>query len=248
MRRWVLGLAGALVGLAALAWLSAWWVSEPLPQGEQGPAADALARALQQAVDLPAWRETAAVHWVFMGRHTHTWDRTRDLVRVQWDETEVVMDVGGEAGCAFRQGQRQTGEALRDLLDEAYARFINDSFWLNPLGKLFDPGVERRLVEWRGEQALLVTFTQGGLTPGDSYLWLRGESGRPRAWRMWTHLPLDGLKASWEDWVQVSTGAWIATRHAVGPFDVDITDLSVGDQPGALEGVQGDPFARCPAL
>ena len=40
----------------------------------------------------------------------------------------------------------QSPEDAQKAIDTAYAYWINDSFWLNPLVKLFDDGVERALL------------------------------------------------------------------------------------------------------
>ena len=67
-------------------------LDEPLPTGQTGAGADALARQIQSAVDIAAWQQTGAVRWTFAQRH-HLWDRRRGLARVQWDNTEVQLDL-----------------------------------------------------------------------------------------------------------------------------------------------------------
>ena len=86
-------------------------------------------------------------------------------------------------------------------------------------------------------------YTSGGLTPGDAYLWQLGEDGLPSAWRMWTsNLPRGGMRASWESWVELATGARVATRHELALGRVDITDLDGAATLGELE-PGPDPFA-----
>jgi len=59
-----------------------------------------------------------------------------------------------------------------------------------------------------------VTYTSGGSTPGDSYLWLLEDSGKPRAYKMWTSiLPIQGLEASWSDWTTTESGAQLPLGH-----------------------------------
>ena len=81
--------------------------------------------------------------------------------------------------------------------------------------KLFDPGVERRLVTLEnGDDALLVTYTTGGSTPGDSYLWILDDNGKPKSFKMWTSiLPLKGVEASWNDWITTKSGGQLPSCH-----------------------------------
>jgi hypothetical protein len=90
--------------------------------------------------------------------------------------------------------------------------------------KLFDPGVRREIVAPPegdpGEKALLISYTSGGVTPGDRYLWLVPAEGPPVAWRMWTSIfPIQGIRVSWEGWQQLSTGAWVSTKHHLPGLD-----------------------------
>lgn len=242
-RRWLRWAAIAL-GVAVLGCVVTGLVlHRPRPEGGEGEAADALARRMQQAVELEAWERTGAVQWTFAGSREHLWDRERGLTRVRWDEHEVLLRPGDRSGRAFTDGREVKGEARRELLDEAHAAWTNDAFWLNPLPKLFDPGVRRELVERDGDsEALLVTFTSGGRTPGDSYLWIPDTNGKPKAWRMWVSiLPIGGLRTSWEGWKELETGALVATRHTFGPISLELTDVRGAESLEAL--APDDPFA-----
>jgi hypothetical protein len=240
-RRVLLGLA-LVLGVALLG--GALLLRHGRPAGVAGPAADELARALERSVDRAAWDRTLAVRFSLGGRYQHLWDRRRGLARVHRDDTEVLLDLGKRDGRAFRGGRELQGQERERLVARAYAAWVNDTFWLNPLGKLFDDGVERLLVEEGGGQALLVQYRSGGLTPGDAYLWLPGEGGRPRAWRLWVSvIPIGGVEASWEGWTRLPTGAWIATRHRMaGVIPLEITGLSGAATLAELE-PGPDPFA-----
>jgi len=68
--------------------------------------------------------------------------------------------------------------------------------------KIFDPGTERRIVNYKNKEALLITYTRsGGTTPGDSYLWILNEKFLPTSYKMWTRIiPIGGVSATWSDW------------------------------------------------
>lgn len=237
--------AGILLGsLLLLGLLAAWILHEPLPKGRSGPAADALARKMLAAVDAAAWDSTAVVQWTFAGRHHYLWDKERDYCRVQWSDREVLLDLNTITGKAREGGQWLEGEAASEEVQRAWSFFANDSFWLNAVVKAFDPGTTRRIVPLEdGTEGLLVHYSSGGVTPGDSYLWILDEDGRPRAWKMWVQvLPIGGVTATWEEWTTLATGAKIATAHRNALFELRITDVRGAASPEAF-GLETDPFA-----
>jgi len=151
--------------------------------------------------------------------------------------------VSGEEAARIGLVTRVCEDPLDAALDTAWRRWINDSFWLNPVVKAFDEGVARSVARVDGRDALLLQYRSGGVTPGDRYLWLLDENGLPRAWRMWVSIiPIGGLEASWEGWTRLSTGALVATRHQMGPKRMEIRDVAGAETLSAL--VSGaDPFA-----
>lgn len=236
-----------LLGLVALGLVGLYFVlRHPLPEGRPGPEADALARALVASVDGDAWARTGAVRWTSPRGTQHLWDRARNYHQTVHDGQEVLVDLGRHAGRVFRGGREVTGDEARRAVEAAWALWANDSFWLNPVPKVFDDGVRRSVVTMDdGTRALLAQYASGGVTPGDSYLWIPGRDGRPRAWRMWVKiLPVPGLEVSWEGWTRLSTGAWVSTRHSLGGIlPLRLTNIRAAPTLGEL--VPGeDPFAR----
>jgi hypothetical protein len=214
-----------------------------LPSGQPGPEADALAHRIERAVNIEAWNRTGAVRFSFLGLHHYLWDRQRNLARVRFGDCEVLLAPDKVEGRAKCKGVPLEGEERTQAIDKAYKYFINDTFWLNPLGKLFDPGTSRALVQEKGRPALLLSFASGGVTPGDRYLWIVDEHGRPRAWRMWAKvLPIGGLPTTWEGWTTLPTGAQVATDHQLfGLHAPRISGLAAAQTLAELE-PGPDPF------
>jgi hypothetical protein len=237
----VAALLGALVAWAALS-------NEPRPTGAvEGPEADALARRMLEAVHQDAWKDTGAVRWDFSGRHQLLWDRKRHLARVQWDGKEARLDVWTRQGKAWEDGVELQGDEAQAVVEQAYAWWVNDSFWLHPMERFFDPGVTRALTKDElGRPALLVSWAQGGVTPGDAYLWSVGEDGLPARWKMWVSvLPIGGVEATWEGWTTLASGAKVSTLHKLGPLDVALK-VEAAKNLSDLE--PDDPFCVLPKV
>lgn len=229
-----------ILGILAVV-LLVYSMNEPRPEGRPGPEADALARSMEAAVNKEAWDRTGAVRWSFFEQHHYVWDRERGLVELRWGDSRALFRTADQSGRVWSEGVEQSEEDATEALRTAYAYWINDSFWLNPVAKLFDEGVERSLVELEdGRDALLVSYTSGGVTPGDAFLWIPGPDGMPAAWRMWAQvIPVGGIEVTWEGWKELSTGAKVSTEHeGWGRLMTFITDVEGAEN---LEALGVDP-------
>ena len=225
----ILKIVGILIGLlVVIAIITGIFLHEPLPQGQSGPKADALAQKMLDALNVKAYTETRFLAWSFRNNsHHYQWDKELNLVVIRWDENEVELDLNRthQSNC-FVDGAEVTGSSKDKLIKTAVEKFNNDSFWLVAPYKIFDKGVTRRIVALPQGEALLVTYTQGGSTPGDSYLWLLNENGFPNAYKMWVDILLiGGLEASWDDWLVSETGAFLPKTHQFGPMVFDMGDV-----------------------
>ncbi len=243
LRTWAKRLLVVLLTLVAIGVAAGVALNKPRPVGTPSPEADALARRVEEAVRADRWRATGAVRWTFFG-HEHLWDKERGFIQVQAGSLRVLLRTADQTGVAFRDGQALRGEELRDALDKAWGFFCNDSFWLNPAVKLFDEGTTRSIVEVEGEQALLIEYGSGGVTPGDAYLWLLSPDGTPREWRMWVGiLPIGGVSTPWQGWVALETGARVSTQHGDGLLGFRLGDVRGAETLSVLVGSE-DPFAQ----
>ncbi|HLF62335.1 MAG TPA: hypothetical protein VI603_01180 [Saprospiraceae bacterium] len=215
--------------------------NKSIPRGVVGPEAEAITDSMLAAVNCDAWERLRYVAWSYQGKRHYVWDKLYNLVEIRYRDVRVLLNLNTIDGIVWKKGERRTIEKKRKCIAEAWKFWCNDSFWLNPICKLRDGGAVRRLVSMDDDQrALLVTYTRGGLTPGDSFLWIT-EKYVPTEWRMWVRLlPIRGLKATWEQWTIIED-VRISTRHHIGPYRIVIEDLRSGRHHSEL-GLERDPF------
>jgi len=219
-------------------------VDKTFPDQDNGPKADSLAQKIMQISGYDEWQETAIISWTFADRNKHIWDRQRKYSRVEWDKTIVMFDHTTKQGKAWKDGEPIEGQELAELIDKAWNDWANDSFWLNPFEKLYDEGTERAYVNTEdGNDALLITYTSGGNTPGDSYLWIVDENGLPTAVKMWVSIiPIKGVEFSWEEWQTLETGAKTAGLHQLSFLKLRLTDVKAASS--VVEFSEEDPFSE----
>lgn len=156
------------------------------------PKAEAVARQMMQAMGgEDAWNAAPFVRFDFkvnaggklVEDNHHLWDRKGGryrLERLTKDRKHEVdlFNIGdyerSKAGLAYLDGKIQAGDAARKLLEDAYASYINDSWWLCMPWKWFATGVNLKYLgtQKRGKEAddeVQLTFEHVGLTPGDLY-------------------------------------------------------------------------------
>jgi len=216
-------------------------VNEKRPIGADEARADELTRSMMASVNDSAWQATAAVEWTFMDSHHHLWDKDRHIARVQWKEIEVLLDINSITGVARKNGVILSGKKADKLVKKAWKFWANDSFWLNPVSKAFDDGTTRSMVTLKDErEGLMVSYSSGGVTPGDAYVWLLDDQNRPTSWKMWVSIiPIGGIEVPWSEWINTETGAVICNLHD-SFMDLELTnirtaaylvDLTEGDDP-----------------
>ena len=226
----LLKIIGIVVGVLLLGLLIFGWIQhEPLPKGQSGPKADALAHKMLTALNYKAFKNTRILEWSYRnGANHYRWDRQKDEVEIKWGGYKVVLIISNRAhSLVYESDQLLLSEKRSAILDRAIKNFHNDSFWLIAPYKVFDKGTTRSLVTLEnGTSGLLVTYASGGTTPGDSYLWLLNENGFPNAYKMWVKIiPIGGLKATWDDWLVTKSGAFLPKTHQLGPIVLDMGNV-----------------------
>ncbi|QLG47002.1 hypothetical protein [Costertonia aggregata] len=220
-------ITGVVLGLLSIGLLIfGWFSNEPLPEGKSGPEADALARTMLKAMNYDKYKNTRFLEWSYQGgTHQYKWDKAMGKVEVKWSDYTVDLDLNETSkSIAFENSTALPPKENRDIVNVAWEYFNNDSFWLVAPFKVFDEGVQRSLVELEdGSDGLLVTYTTGGTTPGDSYLWKLQPNGFPYSFKMWVKIiPIGGLEATWDDWQIMESGTFLPKSHKLGPITLEV--------------------------
>jgi len=229
----------ALAGFAAIKYFS-----EDKPKGQTGSDADALANSMMTALNKPAFDAIPYIGFTFFrGKNNYLWDKKRERAIISWDDNKVIIDLKSQEFVSYIAGAKVDGKKAQKLKDKAWSNWCNDSFWLMAPYKAFDPGTKRSIVTTEeGAKGLLIDYESGGVTPGDSYLWILDENNRPTGWKMWTSIiPVKGLYTSWEDWTDLN-GAKISLKHNfAGKKEAQMQNVKVGNSYTDF-GYDTDPF------
>lgn len=205
--------------------------TEPAEASHQMPElrneADSLAwRTVEAHGGLDTWSKVQYLRFDFGSesegsRRTfarHLWDRHSGDYRLEWfpgeDTTMVALfNVNDRSGNVFINGAAADAASVPGLLESAYRRFINDTYWLLAPLKVFDEGVMRRVAHDSSTsevQVLALSFDDVGLTPGDRYwLAINRSDGLLRSWSFvlqgWGDRPASTL--NWLDYTSFETPA-----------------------------------------
>jgi hypothetical protein len=138
---------------------------------------------------------------------SHFWSRHDGRYRVEWANDQgtyvALFNVNTREGEVFLDGEPVAEEDRESLLNRAYGRYINDTYWMLAPTKVFDEGVTRTLMPDSSDgtnDVIRLSFQEVGLTPGDQYwLYVDRESGKLQQWAFILQNNQTGI-ASYFDW------------------------------------------------
>jgi len=213
-----------IVSLLALTAAAARSADEPSSEGQQ------LATDLWKASGGENWAKVREVRFTFVVEQEgkplfsaqHVWNVAAGTDQVKWKDKQG-KDHQVTANL-FAPPSDDEGKA-------AYARWVNDSYWLLAPLKIRDRGVK---VEMGGLKDLngvtcetaRLKFDNVGLTPTDQYVfYIDPKTKLPRAW---DYIPQSGtgMQATWEKF-QSFGGLNLATEHNFDGKTIKLTDIKV---------------------
>lgn len=197
----------------------------PLHTTHAADDARQLAKAVWKASGGENWAKVKELRFTFvveqegkeLARAEHHWNVAAATDRVKWKGKDVTVDLKSPP-------QDEDGKA-------AYARWVNDSYWLLAPLKVLDPGVKlstegtKQVGEARFD-TLRLSFEGVGLTPGDQYLlYIDPQTKLVRAW---DYIPTADkvIHGSWDRY-QVFGGLQLSTEHEFDGRIIRFADVSV---------------------
>lgn len=222
-------LAIILALLIAIVFSTCSIMSKDLPAGIESPRTEEMVSDMWEGLNKEAWDSTRYVRWSFAGAHHYLWDKEENLAQISWKKKRVLLDPDQVDGLAFIDGEEQTGDKKQELIQDAWSFWCNDMYWLTAPFKVKDPGTSLSIVEHEEGDRLKVSYTSGGVTPGDSYVWIFGEDGIPTGFEMYVQiLPIKGVYTPWKNWTTISTGAKLCGEHKMMGMGLKIEDIAGG--------------------
>jgi hypothetical protein len=226
--------------------------------------ADAVARELVASLGgQPAWEKARQFRFDFVveregktaAQFQHLWDRyTGDYRLLGTDKSgapyAVYFNVNTRQGTAFINGRPIEGDEKLKLLETAYGRFINDTYWLLAPWKVFDPGVRR---EYAGEKpgpdgrvcdVIKLSFDGVGMTPKDVYwLWIDRDGRQMVQWQyVLGGAAEEPATALWKDWRTIG-GIGLSLEKAITGRPLRILFANVAVSPSRDDSEFAPPAA-----
>lgn len=184
------------------------------------PAAVTVAQETIQAMGgMDGWKSVKALRFDFRVEREgaepkavkHLWDRAgnRDHVEAMKDGKPMVawVNLTTKSGAAWLDGKKLEGDALKQAMDWAYGRWVNDTYWLIMPFKWLDSGVNlKKEADRNGYKVLHISFNQVGLTPGDQYwAFISPKSHMMERWEFLLQGEKEKEMFDWKDWNAVGS-------------------------------------------
>jgi len=184
-----------------------------------------LAQEVWQASGGENWPKVKEIRFTFiveqdgqqLAKAEHHWNVAAGTDHVKWKGKEVTVNLAAPAA-------DEDGKA-------AYARWVNDSYWLLAPLKVLDPGVQlthegTKDLNGAAHEALRLSFQGVGLTPGDQYvLYVDPQTKLVRAWD-YVPKPESVMHGSWEKY-ETHGGLQLSTEHNFGGRVIRFADIQV---------------------
>ncbi len=195
------------------------------PAQESDVKAQQLAKEVWQASGGENWSGVKQIRFTFiveengkeLAHAEHDWNVAAGTDRVQWKGKDVTVNI-------YEPAADEEAKA-------AYARWVNDAYWLLAPLKVLDKGVTLtaegpKEKEGVMSETLRLSFAGVGLTPGDQYLLYIDP--RTKLVRAWDYIPKpeNVLHGTWDKYERFG-GLNLSTEHKFAGKVIRFTNIEV---------------------
>lgn len=181
-----------------------------------------------------AFNEINHLSWNFFNNRSITWNKRTGDVRIDHRNENSVFLFNTETrkGRILKNGQEYTQpDSVAKYVQQAYEKWVNDSYWLIMPFKLDDPGVNLTYVGTMTSETLKecdvleLTFNEVGVTPNNKYLvYIDKDSGLICQWEYFPN-NTDAQPRFTNRWLDYKTYGRVKLSGDRG--DKKITDIHV---------------------
>ena len=240
---------GKLLGFLAAFAMMLGAVSQARAEDNKDPKAVEIAHAMMQAMGGEnGWNNAHFVRFDFIvikdgktvASRSHLWDKYTGRYRYETKTKDghnqvVLFNTGTKEGKVYQDGGDLNVEKAKKIVEDTYAAYINDMYWLAEPWKWLDGGVN---LKYLGEKKrsgetfdeIEITFNHVGLTPGDMYHAF--VSQKSHLMTHWEYKLQGGQTGSW-DWQYADTGGIKLAKNHVstdGNASINMGDVKVLDK------------------
>ncbi len=215
---------------------------QAIPDGTEGIEAEMIALQVKRTINNIAWDSTKYLSWSLNEAH-FLWDKNNAFAEVQWKGNKVLLDLKEENAVAYLNNVIVTKpNSQKQLIQTAKQAFEKASFWLRAPTMIYSDSTIAAVVPIdQNHNGLLISQTTKTTSEAEQYLWKIDKNGRPVSLKTWHNDFLKtGEEISWEDWIQLNSGAWIALKHTSKSGDIVLKNLQ--DSHHILSFRKTDPF------
>jgi len=227
--------------LLSLALLLLWSTqSQATPTATDSVKAGEIAeQVIERLGGMENWDNTRYLSWTIFGQN-HVWDKWSGDFRVEHDSTVVYLNVNSKEGMVWVNGDKLDDGSEAKILESAYGRWVNNSYWVVMPYKILDPGTHlsylgSKSLDLNGSatdvEQIELTFDQVGLTPQNKYVLSVDADNKIVQWDFYgdrnDEKPRFALP--WYNW-EAYGDIWLSTgRQYVDNTRFGVTNLKVPD-------------------
>jgi hypothetical protein len=192
------------------------------------------------------WNDTRYLVWENFGQR-HYWDKWTGDFRWEDDSLTAILNIHSMEGRFWVDGVEVTNkQELAKRLEQVYARWVNNSYWLIMPYKMLDPGVNLRYMgedtTKSGQMAEVVEMTFGdvGLTPENKYMvYIDEKTGLVSQWSWWPQRDAQepNFTRPWTDWKDYN-GIMMSTGRGGAGRDIAYLDVPEELPRGIFDGLR----------